>query len=143
MAVKSIHEMRQPQGENALPARVWPLRGQTVMGLLFLVALLAFEIFNFDTTRFALTDFLGGASFAGLRWATAMSGSRGIHHFRREDSLFHTQAVTSVGLNFPSREGGLSVLPYRPASRRAACAAQKRKLHVSAPRKPTFPRAAA
>ena len=73
MAVKSIHEMWQPQRENALPVRVWPLRGQTVMGLLFLVALLAFEIFNFDTTRFALTDFLGGASFAGLRWATVLA----------------------------------------------------------------------
>ena len=32
--------------------------------------LLAFEIFNFSTTEFALTDVLGDLKFAGLRWAT-------------------------------------------------------------------------
>lgn len=73
MAVKTVHGVRQPQREMDANVRVWPLRGQTIMGLLFLVALLAFEIFNFDTTRFALNDFLGEASFAGLRWATVLA----------------------------------------------------------------------
>ena len=40
-----------------------------LIGFLLLVALLAFEAFNFDTTRYALTDFFGNTSFAGLRWA--------------------------------------------------------------------------
>ena len=73
MAVNSIRGMRQPQREADSGARLWPLRAQTIMGLLFLVALLAFEIFNFDTTRFALVDFLGEASFAGLRWAAVLA----------------------------------------------------------------------
>jgi hypothetical protein len=37
------------------------------------VALLAFEIFNFDTTQFALKDLLGEVSFIGLRWATILA----------------------------------------------------------------------
>src|SRR5690554_4622541 len=41
---------------------------QIAIGLLLAVALLAFEIFNFDTTRYALTDLLGNASFSNVRW---------------------------------------------------------------------------
>src|SRR5690554_557660 len=73
MAVKTIHGMRQPAREGNTSTSIWPVSGQTAIGLLFLVALLAFEIFNFDTTRFALTDFLGDANFAGLRWATVLA----------------------------------------------------------------------
>jgi hypothetical protein len=48
-------------------------RGAT-WGLIILTALLAFEIFNFSTTQFALTDILGGElKFAGLRWATILA----------------------------------------------------------------------
>src|SRR5512133_2521989 len=36
-------------------------------------ALLAFEIFNFSTTEFALKDVLGELAFAGMRWATILS----------------------------------------------------------------------
>jgi hypothetical protein len=36
-------------------------------------ALLAFEIFNFSTTQFALLDVLGGLTFAGMRWATILA----------------------------------------------------------------------
>ena len=73
MAVNTVPGVRQPQRKVDANGRVWPLRAQTMMGLLFLVALLAFEIFNFDTTRFALLDFLGDAQFAGLRWATVLA----------------------------------------------------------------------
>ncbi len=44
-----------------------------LIGLLLLVALFAFEIFNFDTTQYALTDFFGNTNFAGLRWATILA----------------------------------------------------------------------
>lgn len=37
------------------------------------VALIAFEIFNFDTTQFALTSLLGEVSFAGVMWATILA----------------------------------------------------------------------
>jgi hypothetical protein len=36
-------------------------------------ALLAFEIFNFSTTQFALLDMLGDLTFAGMRWATILA----------------------------------------------------------------------
>ena len=42
-------------------------------GVMILGALLAFEIFNFSTTEFALNDVLGDLKFAGLRWATILS----------------------------------------------------------------------
>ncbi len=73
MAVKTIRGMRQPAREGNSSTPIWPVSGHTAIGLLFLVALLAFEIFNFDTTRFALTDFLGDTGFAGLRWATILA----------------------------------------------------------------------
>jgi hypothetical protein len=37
------------------------------------VALLAFELFNFDTTRYALTSFLGDIRFMGLAWASILA----------------------------------------------------------------------
>ncbi len=46
---------------------------QIAIGLLLAVALLAFEIFNFDTTRYALTDLLGNASFSNVRWAAILA----------------------------------------------------------------------
>jgi hypothetical protein len=36
-------------------------------------ALLAFEIFNYSTTQFALRDLLGDLTFAGFRWATILA----------------------------------------------------------------------
>jgi hypothetical protein len=42
-------------------------------GLLIMGALLAFEIFNYSTTDFALADLLGDLRFAGIRWATILA----------------------------------------------------------------------
>ena len=42
-------------------------------GLLMIAALLAFEMFNYSTTDFALTDLLGDLKFLGVRWATILS----------------------------------------------------------------------
>ena len=42
-------------------------------GAMILGALLAFEVFNFSTTEFALNDVLGDLRFAGFRWATILS----------------------------------------------------------------------
>lgn len=44
-----------------------------VIGLILVIALIAFEVFNFDTTRYALQNLLGDVSFAGLRWATILA----------------------------------------------------------------------
>ncbi len=47
-------------------------RGQ-LFGLLIVTALLAFELFNYSTTDFALSDLLGELTFLGVRWATILS----------------------------------------------------------------------
>lgn len=46
---------------------------KTAVGILLIVALLAFEIFNFDTTQFALKSLLGEISFLGIMWATILA----------------------------------------------------------------------
>ena len=55
-----------------IPERVQVKRG-VVYGALIIVALVAFEIFNYSTTDFALTDLLGGLRFWGVRWATILA----------------------------------------------------------------------
>lgn len=42
-------------------------------GILIISALLAFEIFNYSTTDFALQDLLGNLNFLGVRWATILA----------------------------------------------------------------------
>jgi len=42
-------------------------------GMMIIGALLAFEIFNYSTTQFALADVLGNLTFAGFRWATILA----------------------------------------------------------------------
>jgi hypothetical protein len=44
-----------------------------VIGMILVVALLAFEVFNFDTTRYALRDLLGNITFLRLEWATILA----------------------------------------------------------------------
>lgn len=44
----------------------------TVVAVLLLMALFAFEVFNFDTTKYALNDLLGEVSIVGLSWATIL-----------------------------------------------------------------------
>lgn len=44
-----------------------------LIGVILFVALIAFEIFNFDTTQFALQSLLGNVTFIGLQWATILA----------------------------------------------------------------------
>ena len=44
-----------------------------VLGLIILLALLAFEVFNFSTTEFALQDLLGDFTFMGVYWSTILA----------------------------------------------------------------------
>ena len=46
---------------------------KTAVGIILIVALIAFEIFNFDTTQFALKSLLGETQFLGLMWATILA----------------------------------------------------------------------
>ncbi len=42
-------------------------------GVLIVIALFAFEIFNYSTTDFALGDLLGNLKFAGVAWSTILA----------------------------------------------------------------------
>jgi hypothetical protein len=49
------------------------LRRGMAWGVIIIGALLAFEMFNYSTTQFALNDVLGDLKFAGIRWATILA----------------------------------------------------------------------
>ncbi len=57
----------------AAGVRRLPISRGTLMGGLLLIALLAFEIFNFGTTDFALHDLLGDLKFMGIRWSLILA----------------------------------------------------------------------
>ena len=44
-----------------------------IFSLLIILALLAFEIFNYSTTEFAMADLLGDLKFGGMRWSTILA----------------------------------------------------------------------
>jgi hypothetical protein len=44
-----------------------------ILGIIIIVALVSFELFNYTTTEYALGDLLGGLTFLGLRWSTILS----------------------------------------------------------------------
>lgn len=49
------------------------LKRGAIFGGILIAALLAFEVFNFGTTSFALQDVLGDLTFAGMRWASILA----------------------------------------------------------------------
>jgi hypothetical protein len=49
------------------------LQRGAIFGSILVCALLAFELFNFGTTAFALRDVLGDLTFAGMRWASILA----------------------------------------------------------------------
>ena len=49
------------------------VRSGGVYSAIIILALVAFEAFNYSTTAYALRDLLGDLRFAGLRWATLMA----------------------------------------------------------------------
>ncbi len=61
-------ELFQRIGNNSIR---FPRRA--VVAVILLIALFAFEIFNFDTTRYALTNLLGPVSFASVGWASILA----------------------------------------------------------------------
>jgi hypothetical protein len=62
----------QPSRVPALLSNL-PINRGMAFGVIIITALLSFEVFNYSTTDFALTDLLGDLRFAGLRWATILS----------------------------------------------------------------------
>ncbi|MBI2758887.1 MAG: hypothetical protein HYX49_09440 [Chloroflexi bacterium] len=64
---------------RSFPIKIMPfLRGTAlkrgaIFGAILVAALLAFEVFNYSTTAFALADVLGDLKFAGLQWSTILA----------------------------------------------------------------------
>ncbi|MBK8903000.1 MAG: hypothetical protein IPM53_17550 [Anaerolineaceae bacterium] len=46
---------------------------KTAVGAILVVALIAFEIFNFDTTQYALENLIGDVRFLGMQWAAILA----------------------------------------------------------------------
>jgi len=49
------------------------LKRGAIFGSILISALLAFELFNFGTTSFALQDVLGNLKFAGIQWSSILA----------------------------------------------------------------------
>lgn len=49
------------------------INAKMIFGVIIFTALIAFEMFNYSTTDFALRDLLGELRFANIRWATILS----------------------------------------------------------------------
>jgi hypothetical protein len=67
-AARSFQNINLSQIWNKVMSR----RG-AVFGFMIFGALLAFEIFNYSTTQFALQDVLGDLTFMGIQWATILA----------------------------------------------------------------------
>ncbi|HEX7976584.1 MAG TPA: hypothetical protein VF498_19390, partial [Anaerolineales bacterium] len=61
----------QGQNFNVVLRRIHFRRG-LAFGVIIITALFAFEIFNYSTTDYALTDLLGELSFLGVHWSTIL-----------------------------------------------------------------------
>lgn len=46
---------------------------KTAVGFILVIALIAFEIFNFDTTQYALFNLIGDVRFLGMQWAAILA----------------------------------------------------------------------
>lgn len=66
------NSLLQNRSLSTLLSRTGIRRG-LAFGVIIVAALLAFEIFNYSTTVFALTDLLGDLDFLGIRWATILA----------------------------------------------------------------------
>ncbi|MCB8942359.1 MAG: hypothetical protein H6658_01155 [Ardenticatenaceae bacterium] len=77
--MQNEHLIRQERGYGRGNGRSdWQILGtyvsrKTMIGLIMATALIAFEAFNYDTTRYALQDFLGSVSFMGVTWASILA----------------------------------------------------------------------
>jgi hypothetical protein len=60
------------QGLGAVVRRFKLQRG-LAFGVIIIAALLAFELFNYSTTDYALEDLLGNLSFMGVQWSTILA----------------------------------------------------------------------
>ena len=70
----------------------WAFPRKAIIGAILIVALVAFEVFNFDTTRYALESLLGNVHFLGLSWAVILAIAFCAIDFAGLASLFTPEA---------------------------------------------------
>ena len=51
----------------------WTKGRALIVAAILTIALVGFELFNFDTSRYALSDLLGGHRFLGMEWAVILA----------------------------------------------------------------------
>ena len=56
-----------------IPKQLLSRHRATLIATILLSGLIAFELFNYDTTRFALNQLMSGRRFLGLEWATVLA----------------------------------------------------------------------
>jgi len=70
-------EVAQPEADRLAEVRSWisklGLERDLVFAAIMVGALIAFELFNFATTEYALADLLGDLGLGVLRWATILA----------------------------------------------------------------------
>ncbi len=71
-----MNNAMRSQAIDTAMAKAWNIfvsqRGKA-FGIMILGALLAFEVFNYSTTDFALNDVLGNLRFMGIQWSTILA----------------------------------------------------------------------
>lgn len=82
----------QSRNSNPILSRI-PLQRGLAFGIIIIAALLAFELFNYSTTEFALSDLLGDRSFLGISWATILALAFSGIDFAGIARLFTPEAV--------------------------------------------------
>lgn len=69
----TLFRNNQLGGQGVSQLTEWLFSRQAVIGIILVVALLAFEAFNFDTTQYALANLLGDVAFLRIPWATILA----------------------------------------------------------------------
>src|SRR5713101_3429626 len=62
-----------PRGNGTRLLEDYTMKRGMVFGSIIVAAMLAFELFNYSTTDFALANLLGDLRFMGLRWAMILA----------------------------------------------------------------------
>lgn len=69
----TVHSVTGQRGLGRVISVGTQMPRQFIIGIFLVLALFAFELFNFDTTRYALQNLLGDVRFAGLAWAAILA----------------------------------------------------------------------
>ncbi|WP_420641838.1 hypothetical protein [Candidatus Leptofilum sp.] len=71
--MQSNQYMRTQTIGTRLSSLTSSLPKKTAVGGILIIALIAFEIFNFDTTKYALNNLIGDVRFWGMQWAAILA----------------------------------------------------------------------